>query len=97
MLLRLNEKPVVENLRNYPLTLVQRLADLLAAGVPAEPDPRRKAFYDVLDGDRVFFIHISPVSGKVLLLATWLAEKVPAGAAMHACSPRYFQASARLA
>lgn len=97
MLLRLKERPVVENLRNYSPNLVQRLADLLVAGAVAEPDPRRKAFYDVADGDRVFFIHISPVSGRVWLLATWQADTVTAPAALHAAAPRSFEASARLA
>ncbi|HUI44021.1 MAG TPA: hypothetical protein VL523_18815 [Terriglobia bacterium] len=97
MLLRLNERPVVENMRNYPSGLVQRVADLLVGGAVAEPDPRRKGFYDVVDRDRVFFIHISPVSGKVFLLATWLAEKAPVPAALHAANARCFEASARLA
>jgi hypothetical protein len=96
VLLRLKERPIIENRRNYPGNLAERLADLLVHGAVAEPDSRRNAFYDVTDGDRVFFIHISPVSGKVLLLATWHAESLPA-AAMHASSARSFQASARLA
>jgi hypothetical protein len=73
MLIRLNHKPVIDNLRNYPRDIVDRLAAALRDGAVAEADPRRKGFYDVSDGDRSFFIHISPVSGHVWLLASWLA------------------------
>lgn len=76
MLLRLDTIPTIENLNHHAEAIVQRLASLLQYGAFAEPDPRRKGFYDVSDGTRVFFIHISPVSGKVLLLASW--ESVPA-------------------
>ena len=83
MTLRLTGKDgklTIENLRNYPSEVVERLRGLLTAGVNARPDPRRKAFYDVEDGRRVFFIHISPVSGNVMLLATWCEEAAAAAA-----------------
>lgn len=76
MILRFSETPLIDNLRNYPEHLVARLGALLQAGAAAQPDPRRKGFYDVADGDRVFFIHLSPVSGKVWLLASWAVERV---------------------
>ncbi|HKS95607.1 MAG TPA: hypothetical protein VJV74_05670 [Terriglobia bacterium] len=75
-----NGKLTIENLRHYPSDVVEKLRGLLVAGVNARPDPRRKGFYDVEDGARVFFIHISPVSGNVMLLATW-CEEAPAAAA----------------
>ncbi|HEY6292281.1 MAG TPA: hypothetical protein VI455_12090 [Terriglobia bacterium] len=74
MLLRLNHSPTIDNLRNYPREIVEQLRSVLTNGARANADPRRKAFYDVTDGERVFFIHISPVSGNVWLLASWLAE-----------------------
>jgi hypothetical protein len=77
MILQLSGKPIVENLRNYPPSAVERLRALLTDGAVAEPDIQREGFYDVKDGDRVFFIHISPVSGKVILLASWLEETLP--------------------
>jgi len=80
MLIRLNNKPVIDNLRNYPQEIVDRLATALREGAVAKADPRRKGFYDLSDGDRNFFIHISPVSGHVWLLATWLVERVSAPA-----------------
>lgn len=86
MTLQLSGRPIVENLRNYPASVVERLGALLAEGAVAEPDFQRKGFYDVKDGDRVFFIHISPVSGKVMLLASWLEETSPSPVAQAAAA-----------
>jgi len=94
--LRLKEKPFVEDVHNYGASLVQRLSDLLVAGASARADARRKGFYDVTDGERVYFIHISPVSGKVFLLATWLEESVPAAAAVPAVAHPCLEACAGL-
>ncbi len=77
MLLRLNHTAVIDNLRSYSREIVERLAIALRDGAVAEPDPRRKGFYDVNDGDRSFFIHISPVTGRVWLLASWCTEPAP--------------------
>lgn len=65
----------IENLRHYPNDLVEKLRGLLLTGTEARPDPSRKGFYDVYNGTRVFFIHVSPVSGSVLFLASWLKEQ----------------------
>jgi hypothetical protein len=43
----------------------------IGGGVSARPDPRRQNFYDVEHADRAFFIHVSPLTGKVMLLAVW--------------------------
>jgi hypothetical protein len=83
MILRLtgkNGKLVIENLRNYPAEIVEGLHGSLVAGADARPDPHRKGFYDVSSGARVFFIHVSPVSGNVMLLATWCKEQAPEAA-----------------
>jgi len=89
MLIRLNHKPMIDNLRNYPPEIAERLAKLLRDGAIVEADPRRKGFYDVADGDRGFFIHISPVTGHVWLLASWLSEPVtsPAHYSAHLMAP----------
>jgi hypothetical protein len=50
--------------------MVQALRSALVAGAIAAADPRRKNFYDLEAGDRVFYIHLSP-TGTVLLLACW--------------------------
>jgi hypothetical protein len=73
MILKMSGPLRIENLRHYPAEMVDRLTCLLVAGASARPDPRRKNFYDLEDGDRTFFIHVSP-TGTVLLLATWLRE-----------------------
>jgi len=82
MVLQLNQPPSIENLRNHPPEMVERLRELLTAGAPARPDPHRKNFYEVEDGSRVFYIHISPLNGKVLLLAAWGGDEKPAEAAV---------------
>jgi len=83
MLLRLKEDPRIDNLRSYPTDIVEKLRALLVAGAQAYPDPRRKQFYDVENGSRIFYIHLSP-TGKVWLLATWLKHSQPMAAAKDA-------------
>ena len=75
MTLRLNSATTIENLRNYPAEIVERLRTLLISGATAYADIHRENFYDVVEGARVYFIHISPMTNKVILLATWLTEK----------------------
>lgn len=93
MWIRLNERPEIDNIHNYPQGVVERLTMLLKDGAAAEPDTRRKGFYDVTDGVRVFFIHISPVSGKVFLLASWRVQQT-APLVARAASARAFECSA---
>ena len=69
MVLRLDKNVSIDNLRHYPVEVVDMLRALLAAGARAHPDPHRKNFFDVENGSRVYYIHISP-TGKVWLLAT---------------------------
>ncbi len=85
MVLRLNHSLEIENLRNHPAETVDKLRELLASGAAARPDPRRAGFYEVENHSRVFYIHISPVNGKVLLLATWTKNE---GAADVLASPQ---------
>src|SRR5258706_2187037 len=63
--------PGVDNLRNYPAEIIKELEGLLLSGGLALPDPKRKGFYDLENYDRIFFIQISSITGKVVLLATW--------------------------
>jgi hypothetical protein len=63
--------PSVDNLRNYPAEIIKELEELLLWGRSALPDPKRKGFYDLENYERTFYIHISPITGKVGLLATW--------------------------
>lgn len=78
MLLRLNGNTVIEDLRNHTSQTIEKLRQLLATGAEAEPDPKRPHFYDVRNCTRTYFIHISPVSGKVMLLACWADDVEPA-------------------
>lgn len=71
MVLQLNEKLSIENLRNYPSETVENLRGLLENGALAHADPRHENFYEVENGRRVFYVYLSPASGKVILLATW--------------------------
>jgi hypothetical protein len=71
MILRMEQQTSILNLRNYPAEVVDQLGKLLVEGASAREDPRRKNFYDVEHADRTFFIHVSPSSGRVMLLATW--------------------------
>lgn len=71
MVLRLNGNLSIDNLRNYPDHTVEELCRLLAQGALAHADPRREDFYELDNGSRVFYIHVSPRGGKVLLLAAW--------------------------
>jgi hypothetical protein len=71
MVLQLERTPKVEALRNYPAGTLERLAQLLAMGVTAKADPRRDCFYEVESDSEVFYVHISPSNGRVLLIGIW--------------------------
>ena len=71
MFLRMKRQPGVDNPRNYPAGIVKELEELLLWGGSALPDPKRKGFYLLENYERTFFIQISSITGKVVLLATW--------------------------
>ncbi len=83
MFLRMNRIPGVDNLRNYPAEIIKELEELLLAGGPSLPDPKRKDFYDLEGHERTFFIQISSITGRVVLLATWLRSE---RAIEHSCA-----------
>lgn len=64
----------IENPRNHPPATVNALRGILSAGTQVTPDPKRPNFYEVEDESIVYYIHVYPASGKVLLLATWPSE-----------------------
>lgn len=87
MTIRLNSATIVENQQNYPTEIVERLRLLLTTGATAYADIHRENFYDVVEGSRVYFIHISPLTNKVMLLATWLTgRQAKAQRAMAGCA-----------
>jgi hypothetical protein len=61
----------IEDPRNHPAETVLALRDLLSSGATIVPDPKRCRFYEVQSDSLVYYIHVSPVSGSVLLLAIW--------------------------
>ena len=80
MTIKLNGTQIIENLGKYPAESVDKLRQLLASGAPASADAHRKDFYELQNGSRVYWIHISPVNGHVVLLAIWQKPTVTATA-----------------
>ena len=77
MVLRINQETRIENPRNYSPRVMDELRTLLRQGVDGRPDQQRQNFYE-LEGDHgTFYIHISPISATVMLLAWWAHQ--PAG------------------
>jgi hypothetical protein len=81
MLLRLNQDLSIEDLRNHPPEIVEKLREALLAGAAACEDPHRESFYEVGSDGRVFYICISPITRAVLLLGSWPTEEAAAGLA----------------
>jgi hypothetical protein len=79
MVLQLEHSPKIEALRNYPAGTLDRLGQLLALGASARSDPRRESFYEVESVSEVFYVHISPNNGRVLLIGIWPKSAPPAG------------------
>jgi hypothetical protein len=80
MTIKLNGMPTIENLGKYPAESVEKLRQLLATGAPANPDAHRKDFFELQNGKSVYWIHISPVNGHVVLLAIWQKPSITASA-----------------
>jgi hypothetical protein len=77
MVLRLEQMPRIEALRSYPMGTADRLSQLLALGAPARPDPRREGFFEIDSDSEVFYVHISPLNGRVLLIGIWQKPAEP--------------------
>jgi hypothetical protein len=61
----------IEDLGKHSAATVIHLGILLAGPVNVAPDPKRKHFYEIQGGQTVYYIHVSPVTGTIFLLATW--------------------------
>lgn len=61
----------IEDLRNHSQEMIAQLRDLLASGGTVIPDPKRTGFYDVKRREQIYYIYVSPSTGKVLLIAAW--------------------------
>jgi hypothetical protein len=68
----------INDLGKHAAASVIHLGILLAGTVNATPDPKRKNFYEVEGGCTVYYIHVSPVSGTIFLLASWRNVSPPA-------------------
>jgi len=73
-MIQIKEGARIENPRKYEPGEVEHLRHLLAAGSPSQRDPHRENFYEVEGHSETFYIHISPISGNVVLLAKWLRQ-----------------------
>jgi hypothetical protein len=76
MLLRLKDGSTIENPREYTSHAVEDLRGILAAGGHAQPDPRREHFYllENNNNNNTYYIHVSPITGNVILLAKWSGQ-----------------------
>jgi len=64
-------EPRIEDPRHHPPETVFALRHILSSGATIHPDPKRRGFYEVHGNGLVYYIHVSPRNGNVLLLATW--------------------------
>jgi hypothetical protein len=71
MLINFGQEVEIEDLGNHPAETLMKLQDGLIGGVTVTPDPKRTGFYEFESDSIVYYIHVSPVSGTIFLLATW--------------------------
>jgi hypothetical protein len=74
MMIQMKEGARIENPRKYEFGAVENLRLLLEVGIPAQPDPQRNDFYEIEHGSEIYYIHVSPINGNVVLLAKWLRQ-----------------------
>lgn len=74
MVMRCERELQIEDLRHHPAEMVMTLRSLLAGGAKVTPDPKRADFFEIESGSVVYYIHVSPTTKKIMLLATWPAE-----------------------
>jgi len=73
-MIQVKEGARIENPREYEPGAVQQLRRLLEVGSPALRDAHRENFYEIEGQSETYYIHISPISGNVVLLAKWLRQ-----------------------
>ena len=72
----------IENPRAYESGAVEHLRNLLEIGTAMQRDPRREHFYELGSDSETYYLHVSPVSGNVVLLARWYRQ--PLGSCLSA-------------
>jgi hypothetical protein len=75
MVMCLERELEIEDLRNHSREMIAQLRDVLANGATAIPDPKRTGFYEVKRREQIYYIYVSPNTGKVLLIAAWSHEE----------------------
>jgi hypothetical protein len=73
-MIQIKEGARIENPREYELGAVESLRLLLEMGSPVQSDPHRENFYEIDGNSETYYIHVSPVSGNVVLLAKWMHQ-----------------------
>ena len=73
-MIQVNEGVRIENPREYEPGAVEHLRHLLEVGSPAQRDAHRENFYEIEGHGETYYIHLSPISGNVVLLAKWLRQ-----------------------
>lgn len=63
----------IEDGRSHSSEVFTRFRALLRDGAAIKDDPKRPDFFELPDGEEVFYFYLSPVTGDVLLLAVWAA------------------------
>src|SRR5260370_4053857 len=71
------QPPLVEDLRSHSQEQIAELRQLLVAGAPSRPDPRRPGFYEVEGLSTTYYVFKYPTGTKVLLLAVWGRDSYP--------------------
>jgi hypothetical protein len=74
MMIQIKEGARIENPRDYESGAVEGLRHLLEVGSPTQRDPHRENFYEIEGNCETYYVHLSPISGNVVLLAKWLRQ-----------------------
>jgi hypothetical protein len=73
-MIQVKEEARIENPRKYEPGAVEHLRRLLEVGIPAQRDAHRENFYEIESNYETYYIHVSPITGNVVLLAKWLRQ-----------------------
>ena len=74
MMLQIADGSRIENPRGYAVRTIEDLRNLLVAGGDAQADPIREHFYELEGMMDAYYIHVSPITGNIVLLARWARQ-----------------------
>lgn len=72
--LKIAQQFKIEDPRGHSPETLRRLQEALTSEARVNPDSRRRNFFEVEAEDQIFYIHISPLTQRITLLATWARE-----------------------